>query len=362
VTERTTLSARRVLWPDGRLAPGTVHVVGDRIEAVEPASPDAPDLVIAPGFVDLQVNGIDDIDVAVADGADWDRLDELLLAQGTTTWCPTIVTSPPAARDAAIARVARARAAARTTIVGVHLEGPFLGSRPGAHRAEWFVDPTPDRLAALTDEVRIVTLAPERPGALEAIASLAGRGVLVALGHSGADHDLAVAAVDAGARLVTHGFNAMSGLHHREPGLVGVALADERLCTSLIADGIHVHPTVLAIAVRALGADRCVLVTDAVAWRTDRLAGRGIALVDGAPRLPDGTLAGSALTMDGAIRTLVERAGVELAVALRAASTTPARLLGLDDRGVLRAGARADIAVLDATLHVADVLVAGRAR
>ncbi|HSL59266.1 MAG TPA: hypothetical protein VK866_15575, partial [Acidimicrobiales bacterium] len=199
------LAARRLLWPDGRLAPGVVHVEGDRIVAVEPTVDDPPDLVIAPGFVDLQVNGHDDVDVARAVGADWDRLDGLVAAQGVTTWCPTLVTAPPDRLAPALERIAAAarRPGARPAIAGAHLEGPFLGDRPGAHRADWFVDPTPERLAAIGDGVAIVTLAPERPGALDAIAELAGRGVVVALGHSGADHASALVAADAGATLVT---------------------------------------------------------------------------------------------------------------------------------------------------------------
>lgn len=353
------LTARRVLWPDGRLAPGRIVVEGDRIGGLEPAGADAPDRVVAPGFVDLQVNGHDDVDVASADGSDWDRLDELLLAQGVTTWCPTLVTAPWDRTRAALDRIAgaAARGGARPAIAGAHLEGPFLGERPGAHRAEWIVDPTAERLEAIPDVVSVVTLGPERVGALDAVAELAGRGVVVALGHSAAHHDLALAAADAGARLVTHGFNAMGPLHHREPGLIGAALTDPRLTVSLIADGVHVHPAVLRLAFAA-APGRVALVTDAVAWRTERLAGRGVRVVDGAPRLADGTLAGSALTMEAAIRTVVA-AGVDLATALAAASTTPARVLGLTDRGRIEPGARADLVVLDPDLRPTEVWVGG---
>jgi N-acetylglucosamine-6-phosphate deacetylase len=351
--------ARRVLTPGGRLVPASVVVDDGRIVAVDPAFADAPDRIVAPGFVDLQVNGHDDVDVAAADGADWDRLDELLLAQGVTTWCPTLVTAPWDRTGAALDRIAEAarRGGTRPTIAGAHLEGPFLGARPGAHRTEWIVDPTPERVAALPDHVRILTLGPERPGALEAVAALAGRGVVVALGHSAADHELALAAADAGARLVTHGFNAMEPLHHRAPGLVGTALTDPRLTVSLIADGVHVHPAVLRLALAA-APGRVALITDAVAWRTERLAGRGVRVVDGAPRLADGTLAGSALTMDGALRTVVE-AGVDLAVALAAASATPARVLGMADRGRIEPGARADLVVLTPDLRPEQVWVGG---
>ncbi|HSL57101.1 MAG TPA: amidohydrolase family protein, partial [Acidimicrobiales bacterium] len=154
-----------------------------------------------------------------------------------------------------------------------------------------------------------------------------------------------------------HGFNAMAGLHHREPGLIGAALTDPRLTVSLIADGVHVHPAVLRLAFAA-APGRVALITDAVGWRTERLAGRGVRVVDGAPRLADGTLAGSALTMDAAVRTVVA-AGVDLASALRAASTTPARVLGLADRGRIEPGARADLVVLGVDLRPEQVWLGG---
>ncbi len=252
-------------------------------------------------------------------------------------------------------------------VLGAHLEGPFLGGRHGAHPAEHVVAPDEGAVAALLEPrvdgrpvLRLATLGPEAPGAALATTTLTAAGVAVSIGHTAAGPDDLDAVVDAGARLVTHVWNAQAPLHHRRPGVVGRALLDRRLAVGCIADGVHVHPDVLAITVRALGPGRLVLVTDAVAWRAPRLVAAGVALRDGAPRLPDGTLAGSALTMDGAVRTLVDRTDATLADALVAASTTPARAIGETDRGHLAPGARGDLVVLGADdLEVASTVVAG---
>lgn len=359
-----TIAASTVVTPAGLIEPGIVDIADGRIVSVDRTSAPAPDRVLVPGFVDIQVNGIDDVDVREAERDAWDRLDELLLAQGTTTWCPTLVTAPldryakPLER---ITRAAQRTGSGRPAIAGAHLEGPFLGGAPGAHPRDLIVGVDHGWLARLPAVVKVITLAPESPGATAAIRSLADRAVVVALGHSTATYDQAEEAARAGARLVTHLFNGMGPFHHREPGLVGAALSDRRLTASLIADGVHVHPAAISAAFAAKGAARVVLVTDAVAWRAGRVGRTEIELRDGAPRLADGTLAGSALTMDAAIRTCVDRADVPLAAAVAAASTTPADLLGLPDRGRIEPGARADLVALTSRLTVDEVWVEGDA-
>jgi N-acetylglucosamine-6-phosphate deacetylase len=357
----TALAAARVVTPDAILEPGVVELSGDRIAAVRATSGPVPARTLVPGFVDLQVNGIDDVDVAHAREADWSRLDELLLAQGVTTWVPTLVSAPLESYAGALARIsgAAARTGPHPCIAGAHLEGPFLGEMHGAHPAKLVRAIDLEWLAGLPDGVAMVTLGPEQPGALDAITALHERGTLVALGHSAATFEEAVRAVDAGARLVTHCFNGMPSLHHRNPGLVGAALADPRLTVSVIADLVHVHPSVLGLAFRAKGAARVVLITDAVAWRAARVGEIALHFDGRVPRLADGTLAGSALTMDGAVRNVVRYAGVSLDEAVRAASTTPAARLGLDDRGRLESGARADVVALDEGLHVGAVWIGG---
>jgi N-acetylglucosamine-6-phosphate deacetylase len=341
----------------GPLPDAEVVVEGGVIVETRPASAAVPDVVLVPGFVDLQVNGIGDVDVARAEGADWAALDDALLAQGVTTWCPTIVTAPFDMLEASLTRVAEAAGrpgGGRPHIAGAHLEGPFLAVA-GAHRPEHLrhrVDLA--WLDTMRSLVRVITLAPELPGALDAIASLSSRGVLVSLGHSACSAEVAADAAGAGARLVTHLGNAMGPLHHRAPGLLGAALADDRLSVSVIADLVHTHPMFVRLAFAAKGARAVALVTDAVASPPGAEP----------PRLPDGTLAGSVLTMDRAVSNTVEHSAVALADAVEAASTTPARLLGLSDRGAIAPGLRADLVTLERVgggWRVASVWVSGTA-
>jgi N-acetylglucosamine-6-phosphate deacetylase len=359
-----TLDAARVLTPLGWSGPSRLRISDGVIESIEPlraATGAAGDRWLAPGFVDLQVNGVDDVDVSSADGEDWARLDRLLVEQGVTTWCPTLVTMPLPHYERPLERIAAAMSrppSPRPTIAGVHLEGPFLGAAVGAHPPAHVVPIDLEWLAALPPHVALVTLGADQPDAAAAVAMLSDEGRLVSVGHTHATEAQFDAAIAAGARLTTHLFNAMTGVHHREPGVATFALTNPGTCASLIADGVHVHPRVLRLAFAALGPERAVLVTDSVAWRSGRVAGIGLEMRDGAPRLPDGTLAGSALTMDAAVRTCVA-ASIDAADALRAAATNPSRLLGLTDRGEIRAGARADLVALDPRLHVESVWIAG---
>jgi N-acetylglucosamine-6-phosphate deacetylase len=271
--------------------------------------------------------------------------------------------------EASLARMAEAAGrapAGRPALVGAHLEGPFLAVA-GAH-PESFLLGTVDRawLGSLLPGVAVVTLAPELPGALEAIESLAGVGVLVAIGHSRCEIERVGEAATAGARLVTHLGNAMGPFSQRSPGILGGALADDRLAVSLIGDLVHIHPALLKIAFRAKGAGRTVLVTDAVATGAGTgitagfTAGTATPVDGGPPRMADGTLIGSVLTMDRAVRNTVRGAGIGLAEAVAAASSTPAALLGLEDRGVIAPGRRADLVALDADFRTERVWIGGR--
>ncbi len=356
------LAASRVLTSSGFVDDAVVVIADDGvIIAIEPATGPVPNRVIAPGFVDVQVNGVDDVDCSRADGADWDRLDRLLLAQGVTTWCPTLITAPLDRFAAPLARIAAAMARPdpqRPHIAGAHLEGPFLGGSPGAHPPAHIVPIDLEWLRALPHHVAMITLGAEQSLAVEASRLLRERGVLVAIGHTTASHDDVIAAIDAGAQMATHLFNAMSGLHHRDPGVAASVLTHPTAAASVIADAVHVHPRMLLLAARLLGHDRMLLVTDAVAWRSGTVGAVGMELRDGAPRLADDTLAGSSVTMDEAVRTCVA-AGIDLDHALRAAATVPARLLGLVDRGVIEPGRRADLVVLTPDLTVETTVVGG---
>jgi N-acetylglucosamine-6-phosphate deacetylase len=357
-----TLRCARVLNGEGgqTAAPAWVTISGDRIAATGTgdAPPDAVDLgdaLIAPGFVDLQVNGSGAVDFATASAADIVGAVDAIVARGTTGLLLTICSAPLPDYAAVLETAAEVRAQRPAAVLGVHLEGPFLGGAPGAHPVSVLRPADLDFLGRLLDVfgdlVRLVTLAPEADPELAATRLLAERGVVVALGHSTVDLAGARAAADAGARMVTHLFNGMGPMHHRAPGLAGAAFADERLVPSVIADFVHVHPVMVRLALRAR--PDAVLVTDAVATTAD------VEERDGAVSLPDGTLAGSVLTMVRALQNAAS-IGIPNAVAVRHATANPARILGAADRGRVAPGARADLVALDPeTLAVRSVWVGG---
>lgn len=345
------LSAAAVCTP-AMPRPGWVAIDDGRIvETGSDAHPrharDLGDVLLVPGYLDLQVNGVGDVDFATAAPSEWEDAGRVLLTHGVTAYCPTIVSATLDSYAPALERSARARTDAATShlpaVLGVHLEGPFLGDVPGAHPTELLrpVDIAwlEDLVAAHTDLVRIVTLAPEADPGLAGIRRLVAAGVVVALGHSGASYDEAGEAAAAGARLVTHVFNGMTPLHHREPGLAGAALDDARLIPTVIADLVHVHPAVLRLIFGRRG--DVALVSDAVAITDD------VHEEDGAARLLDGTLAGAITLLDRAVANVVAL-GVPVERAIASATSVPADIVGATDRGRLAPGARADLLALDA--------------
>ncbi|MEQ3553706.1 amidohydrolase family protein [Pseudonocardia nematodicida] len=351
--------------------PGWVLLDGGRVTATgtgaPPRTPDRWAEVVVPGFVDLHCHGGggaafgDDPDQAAAVAA-------FHAAHGTTTLVASLVTLAPEA----LARSVRALTplVADGILAGVHLEGPWLAAdRCGAHDPALLRAPDPAELAPLlgTGAIAMVTVAPELPGALDLLTEIAGAGALAAVGHTTAGVDLTRRALDAGARVGTHLFNAMGGLHHRDPGPAAALLADPRATVELITDRVHVHPALWEVVARA-APGRVAAVTDAMsaAGMPDggyRLGGLDVDVADGVARLGDGTIAGSTATADVLFRNLVAESPLPRAEALaRAAewtSTTPARLLGRDDLGHLHPGARADLVLLDAQLQVTDVLRRG---
>jgi N-acetylglucosamine-6-phosphate deacetylase len=352
----------------GALEEGWLEVEGERIAAVGNGPPPRPpderhDGIVAPGLFDLQVNGAGGHEVTDGAGA-LDAIDAIQLERGVTSYLPTIVSTDEATADRAIEELAGRAADPSSPVVGVHLEGPFLSrEHAGMHPAGRLCSPADGVPAYYSSEaVRLVTLAPELPGALDLIVALRARGVAVSLGHSGASAEVVRRALDAGARLVTHLFNAMAPLHHRAPGLAGVALADPRSLVGVIADGLHVDPLVLEL-VRRLAGPRVVLVSDATPAAAANpgiysLGGVEIDADGGIVRTPEGRLAGSVLTLDVALRNWASMTEASLAEAIAAASEAPAAALGLPVG--LRPGAGADIVLLDDAGRIQRVMRLGR--
>ncbi|MCC6672752.1 MAG: N-acetylglucosamine-6-phosphate deacetylase [Planctomycetes bacterium] len=312
---------------------------------------------LLPGFIDLQVNGAGGRSVDEATPEALDATARAVLAGGAVAFLPTLITAPLPLLCQQITRIVRwleSPAPGGARPLGLHLEGPFLESS-GVHDAALFVDPTPERLRAILDaargHLRLVTLAPGRPGAPEAVRILREAGVAVGFGHGESTQHFDECAA-AGASLVTHLFNAMGPLHHRKPGISGHALDDQRLSCTLIVDGAHVHPAMVRNAFRCLGVDRTLLVTDCVsaAGMPDGeylLAGMTVRLQAGVVRDGQGRLAGSALTMGLAARNFLDMVPAAGPWTLaRIAATNPARAVGAQDLGAIDVGKRAEFSVL----------------
>lgn len=373
----TTIVAGAVWTPVESVAPAWVHVEGGSVTAVGGGDPptgtgpriDASNLTICPGFIDIHVHGgfgHDLLDGYAALGA----VSAALPRHGCTGYLPTTVTASWEQTLAAVSAMADAcdRPPRGSTPLGIHLEGPFLNAvRRGMQPAEYMRVPTPVDAACLLHAgrgwVRHVTVAPEVQGGVALVKYLATRGVCVAIAHSDASYEQVLNAAAAGVRHVTHCYNAMRPLHHRDPGVVGAALDLEGLTVEAIADGVHVHPAALRLLWRVKGWRRMALVTDAMAGAgaaegVYRFGGQDVAVRGGQARLADGTLAGSVLTMDRAVRTMVE-AGVPPREAVGMATLSPAEVVGLREVGRIAPGYRADLVALDMHLRVAWTMVGG---
>jgi N-acetylglucosamine-6-phosphate deacetylase len=370
-----------LLWPEGRIGPGVLTIAGARILSLKEA--DGPldaggeaatarrilvpeGGVAAPGFIDLQING--------AFGHDFTSQPRQITAVarhlprfGVTSFLPTLLAAPLdhylTAGQVAAEVVPSSESA---TMLGLHYEGPYLNpAKAGAHTVYYLRRPALDEIRYFDAAVvRLVTLAPELPGAIPLIRALVERGINVGLGHSVASYEQTLAAAAAGARWGTHLFNAMGGLHHRHPGIVGALLSDERLMLGLIADRHHLHPAVLHLVAAAKGAAGVTLISDAMAAAgmsgSEYLLGEQKVAVSGdAVRLPNGRLAGSRFLLDQAVRNMVQLAKRPLAEVLQMASTTPAQVVAARHKGRLAAGYDADIVILDRDLQVRQTFIGG---
>ena len=322
--------------------------------------------LICPGFIDLQINGAFGIDVG-PDEAGLRELAARLPQTGTTAFLPTAISWPGERYEAFLEALQKASSARGARILGAHIEGPFLSpERKGAHDPE---NLRPVDLGLLKDilgagPVSVMTVAPELEDAGKAAGLLRESGAVASIGHTNATYEEVLNAIDAGFSKATHLYNAMSPFEHRAPGAMGAVLTDDRVRAGIIADGVHVHEGALRLAYREKGIEGLALVTDAMeaAGMADgeyELSGRTVRLEGGFVRLPDGTLAGSSLTMDGAVRNAVKFLGIPLQEAVRMASETPAEILGLPEKGRIAPGADADLVVLDKGGFVEETIVGG---
>ncbi|MFJ4076460.1 N-acetylglucosamine-6-phosphate deacetylase [Curtobacterium sp. PhB137] len=373
--QRTLVRASRVVDAAGSTADGWVLLAGDVVHAVG-SGPEAPaadqvvdlgDAVLTPGFTDLHGHG------GATESYEDDSFAESLAvhrAHGTTRSVLSLVANPVPALADSLARI-RSVMATDPLVLGAHLEGPFLSPHnKGAHNESFLIDPSPAAVDALLEAgegvIRQVTIAPELPGALDAVRRFVAAGVTVAVGHTVGTYDQARAAFDAGATLLTHAFNAMPGLHHRAPGPIGAAVADDRVTLELILDAVHVHPVVADTLFRA-APGRVALITDAMgaAGAADgsyRLGSLDVTVTDGVAHVAGtDTIAGSTLTQDVALRNAVSLAGRTLPEAVAALTSVPAAALGLGDRlGRLAPGYAADLVALSPALEVQRVWGGGR--
>ncbi|MFH8678147.1 N-acetylglucosamine-6-phosphate deacetylase [Streptomyces lydicus] len=383
-SRRTVLAGARIARPSGVVGSGRITVEGGRITGVhsrdlDPAEGgDAAGVVdltghlIVPGFVDMHVHGGGGGSFSSADPGECMTVVETHRRHGTTSMVASTVTGEltELARQAAVL----AELVQQGELAGIHFEGPFISPhRCGAHQPGLLRDPDPADVRKLVDAARgtavMMTVAPELPGGLASVRLLAEAGVIAAIGHTDSSYDATREAVDAGATVATHLFNAMPPLGHRAPGPVAALLEDERITVELINDGTHLHPAVLQLAVREAGAGRVAFITDAMgaAGMSDGMYPLGpmrVEVRDGVARISDGptagSIAGSTLTLDRAFQRAVTVDGLTVDQAVQALSANPARLLGIDDRvGSLEAGKDADLVVLDAAWDVVGVMRRG---
>ena len=375
---RELFTGANVLHPDGTIAPAEVLIEDGTIAGVEPSihPPEAAEvadltgLTLVPGFIDLHVHGGGGFSLITGEVSAVEGLSGWVTRTGVTGFLATIVGD---SLENGIACVTTARRAHTdgAAVVGVNLEGPFVSpERPGALPRAWLQPPDVDTLSRLIDAaagaLRMMTVAPELPGAEKVIRQVIDAGAVVSIGHTDATYEQARSAFEWGSRHVTHAFNAMRPLHHREPGPLAAALEFPEVTVEVIADGVHLHPATVRLLVEAFGPDRVCLVTDAVAPAglgagNFRIGEHEARLEDGSIRLPDGTLAGSALTMDQAVRNIVDWGIADLPAAVRMASTTPARVLGKQNHlGAVATGYAADLVGLTEDLRVVKTWVGGR--
>jgi N-acetylglucosamine-6-phosphate deacetylase len=335
---------------------------------------DFPGLVLAPGFIDVHIHGGAGHDVMEADETALQEFERHLLRHGVTAYLPTTITAPQEKIIATLDRLSRrisksANSNSGACALGIHLEGPFIShEKRGVHPSENLLQPSPAMLEkfwqASHGNLKMMTIAPELTGARDTIAFAQSLGIISSLGHSNASVEEAESAILAGASHATHTFNAMRALDHRSPGLLGAILNNDRISADIIADGIHVHPDVVGLFLRAKGAEHAILITDAISATgmpdgTYKLGSFDVEVKDGRCDY-QGRLAGSVLTLDRALRNAMKFSGWNIQETLGLVTSNPAKLLGVTaERGVLAVGSRADMVALTLEGEVVHTIVAG---
>jgi N-acetylglucosamine-6-phosphate deacetylase len=376
---QTLITGGTILTPDQVLTDHTLIIDGDKILRITPGIPsaligneiiDVKNFFVVPGFIDIHIHGAIGADTMDATDEAILHMGNYLARHGVTSFLPTTVAASAKDIQAAINNVSTTPQSSNgAQHIGIHLEGPYLsqefrGAQPSQHLRS--ADPHEYELWLKNKDVRLITVAPEIEGVSDLIRAGKKVGIEFALGHTGATYEQALAAVELGLRQATHTFNGMPGLNHRSPGALGAALSDDRIWAQIIVDGIHVHPAVVKLLVKAKGIDRTIMITDAI--RATGMPDGDYALGDqmvhvknGVARTDAGGLAGSTLTMDQALRNVMEFANISLPEALPMVTRVPAAAIGIENhKGSIAPDFDADIVVLDESYHVRMTMAEGR--
>ncbi|MGD6894348.1 N-acetylglucosamine-6-phosphate deacetylase [Bacillus infantis] len=377
------LKNSRVLTEDGIIDKGYILVEDGRIKSFGPADElggQSADKTIeldagatlAPGFIDLHIHGAGGADTMDSTPEALQTIARTLPAEGTTSFLATTITQERSLIEKALANAAAYKPEGfEAEMLGIHLEGPFINEkRKGAQPLEHILKSDVELFKAWQEKsgqlIRLVTLAPELEGGKELVRHLAETGVIASIGHSDADYEEVREAVEAGATHVTHLFNGMKGLHHREPGTAGAALLFKELIVEMIADGVHVRPEMIKLALNSKGMDGMVLITDSMRAKclkngTYDLGGQDVTVKDGMALLEDGTLAGSILRMKDSVKNMTKFADITLAEAVKLASENPAKQLKVFDRkGSIAEGKDADLTVLNENMDIVLTICRGK--
>lgn len=365
-----------LVTPFHRIERGQIEVINNKIRYVGSRRQfngevvDYGTAVIAPGFIDIHIHGYAGHGAMDPNTDSIKHIAQHLATQGVTGFLATLQTAPEDELLDALRRVKRGmeEGTSGARVLGAHLEGPFISRNRMGAQQDFVREPTRKELEEILEMagniIKIITLAPEIQGGLEAVKFLREHGVVISAGHTDASYVEALRAFEKGVSLLGHFWNGMRGIHHREPGVVGAGLEEDNVTVELIADCYHVHPAILGLTVRIKGPEKVVLVSDMIKPAglpngVHTLGGRTFSLEEGVIKLPSGVIAGSSSGLDEAVRNMVEKVGVSLPVAVLMATDTPARVLGLDEKGRLEPGFDADIVIMDDDFNVIETIVGG---